>query len=110
LHSTVETNPGRDLFYKPRPTPALRAAAHSFLGRVYLDWSSWPLVNDIGPVAPPDSPPGTPDWTAVSFRDLRFMYDTAGMQGRNDPPLSGTVDIGGDGQVESMKLGSRVQR
>lgn len=109
LHATVATNPERDLFYKPQSTPALRAAADSHLGRVYLDWSSWPLVNDIGPIAPPDSAPGTPDWTAVSFRDLRFMYDTSMLRGRSDPPLSGRVDVDGNGRIMRMEMGGHVQ-
>jgi inner membrane protein len=109
LHSTLDTNPEQDLFYKPADTPATRAAKRSWLGEVYLDWSSWPLVADIGPVAPPDSAPGAPEWTAVSFRDLRFMYDTSIFQGRSNPPLSATVYVDSSGHTDRMQLGSRVQ-
>jgi inner membrane protein len=82
----------------------------SYLGRVYLDWSSWPLVNDIGPAVPPDAPPGAPSDTAINFRDLRFMYDTSLIQGHNNPPLSGMVYVGADQSIVSMELGGRVQR
>jgi inner membrane protein len=109
LHSTIATNPEQDLFYKPADTAATLAAKRSRLGEVYLDWSSWPLVADIGPAVPPDSVPGAPEWTAVSFRDLRFMYDTAVIQGRTNPPLSATVYVDASGRVERMQLGSRVQ-
>jgi inner membrane protein len=110
LRSTLDTNPEQDLFYKPADTPATLAAKRSRLGEVYLDWSTWPMVADIGPAAPPDSPPAVPEWTAVSFRDLRFLYDTSMIQGRTDPPLAGTVYVDAAGQIERMQLGSRVQR
>ena len=110
LKGTVETDPGRDLFYKPAATPATRAAKRSWLGEVYLDWSSWPVVADTGPTAAIDSAPGTPDWRAVSFRDLRFFYDTALLKGRSDPPLSGMVYVDAEGNVVRMEMDGRVQR
>jgi inner membrane protein len=82
----------------------------SYLGRVYLDWSSWPLVSDIGPAVPPDAPPGAPACTAISFRDLRFKYDTSLIQGRNHPPLSGMVYVDANQRVAEMELGGHVQR
>ena len=110
LRSTVATDPGHDLFYKPQSTPEIRAAMQSYLGRVYLDWSSWPLVSDIGPAVPPDAPPGAPACTAISFRDLRFKYDTSLIQGRNHPPLSGMVYVDANQRVAEMELGGHVQR
>jgi inner membrane protein len=110
FNSTVATDPGHDLFYKPQSTPAIRAAMQSYLGQVYLDWSSWPLVSDIGPAVPTDAPPGAPACTAISFRDLRFLYDTSLIQGRTNPPLSGMVYIDAGGGVARMELGGRVQR
>ena len=104
------SNPEQDLFYKPAETPATLVAKRSRLGQAYLDWSSWPLVTEIGPTAPIDAAPGTADWTAVSFRDLRFMYDTSLIQGRNNPPLSGTVYVDADHQVTRMDMGRRVQK
>jgi inner membrane protein len=117
LRGTVATDPAQDLFYKPAATPATLAAERSRLGEVYLDWSSWPLVADIGPVSasavlfpPGQEPADATHMTAVSFRDLRFMYDTSFFSGRSNPPLAGTVYVDGDGRVVRMMLGSRVQR
>jgi inner membrane protein len=105
LHSTIATDPEQDIFYKPPATPAMLAAEKSWLGEVYLDWSSWPLVAEIGPAAPIDEPPGAPDWTEVSFRDLRFMYDTSMIQGRNNPPLSATVYVDAHTRLRACNAG-----
>jgi inner membrane protein len=110
LRSTIETNPEQDIFYKPATTPAVLAAKRSRLGKAYLDWSSWPLVTDIGPGVPADAAPGAPEWTEVSFRDLRFMYDTTLLEGRRDPPLSAEVYVDASQHVVRMELGGRVQR
>jgi inner membrane protein len=109
-NGTLETAPERDLFYKPADTPATRAAKASWLGRVYLDWSSWPLVDDIGPTAAVGESAGAPDWTAVSFRDLRFMYDTALFRGRSHAPLSGMVYVDASGRVARMEMDGRLQK
>jgi inner membrane protein len=110
LRSTIVTDPEHDLFYKPAETIATQAAKQSRLGRVYLDWSAWPLVTDIGPVTPMDDPPGTPNWTAVRFSDLRFMYDTPMFSGRNLPPLSGTVYVDAQHRVAGMRWGNHDER
>ncbi len=110
LDSTLDTNPEHDLFYKPAASPAIDAARRSRLGEVYLDWSSWPLVANIGPTVPIDAPAGAPAWTAISFRDLRFMYDTSLLQGRHDPPLSAAVYIDSEGRVARMELGGHAQK
>jgi len=110
LHSTVDTDPEKDLLNKPLRTPALEAADRSWLGQVYLDWSSWPLVTDIGPVTPEGLPPGAPSWTGVSFRDLRFQYDTFLSNGSHQPPLSATVYVDSSGHVMRMQVGLSVQK
>jgi inner membrane protein len=111
---TVETDPGRDLFYKPQWTPAVRTARKSFLGRVYLDWSSWPVVADTGPTAPIDEDPRLPAWHAVVFRDLRFQYDSGWlmglMHGGSTPPLSATAYVDSTGRAVRMQMGEHVQR
>lgn len=106
---SVDTDPAKDIFFKPRATAATRAARKSRLGQVYLDWSSWPFVAEIGPVVPPDAAPGSEQAMGVRFIDLRFLYDTWLLEGRNSPPLSGTVYVGADGRVEEMELSGRVQ-
>jgi inner membrane protein len=110
LRSTVATDPEQDLFYKPPTTPATLAAKRSWLGEVYLDWSSWPVVTEMGPTAAIGAPPNTPDWTAVRFMDLRFLYDTSLMQGRSNLPLSGMVYVDENGRIARMELFGRVQR
>jgi inner membrane protein len=110
LHNLVSTDPEQDLINKPKHSAAVEAAERSWLGRVYLDWSSWPLVSDIGPATPDDAPPGAPAWTGVSFRDLRFQYDTFLSSGGNQPPpLSATVYVDASGHVVKMQFGKSVQ-
>ena len=91
-----------DLLYKPPTTLATLLAKRSWLGEVYLDWSSYPLVTDIGPDGD--------GLTEVTFRDLRFMYDTTFLKGREHPPLGGTVYLDEDRRVKEMELNGRVQR
>ena len=107
---TVVTDPAQDLFYKPASTPATRAAKESRLGEAYLNWSTWPLVTEIGPSVPSGAPDGVTNWTAVRFEDLRFVYDTSLIQGRNNPPISGTVYVDAAGHVEWMEMDGHVQR
>jgi inner membrane protein len=64
--------------YKPPVTAATEIARRTRLGQVYLDWSQWPIVRDLGPQAiPGNPPPNLPPprtWSAVEFSDLRFAY------------------------------------
>ena len=110
LSNTVDTNPEQDILYKPPTTLATLVAKRSWLGEVYLDWSSWPVVTDTGP--PTHVPGGSnPDGlTAVTFVDLRFMYDTSILEGRHNPPLSATVYINADRHVAEMDMGGRLQK
>jgi inner membrane protein len=110
LHGVVATDAAQDLFYKPATTLAIGTAERSPLGRVYLDWSSWPLVTEAGPIAAPYTPAGTPDWKAIGFLDLRFMYDTPLLQGRENPPLSAMVYLDAGGKVVRLELGGRTQK
>ena len=57
-------------FFKPEETDELKAAEASYLGRAYLDWSRFPLVE----VEKKD--PADPGYT-VRFRDLRFQSITS---------------------------------
>jgi inner membrane protein len=63
-----EIDPERDLRirYKPEETPITLAAKNSYLGRVYLDWAQYPLV-ETETLPPPES------GYIVDFQDLRFV-------------------------------------
>jgi inner membrane protein len=89
--ATIHTNSGTvdpprpsDTLYKPPTTLALLAAKRSFLGRVYLDWSMFPVLVQTPDTSDPNHP-----LTRVTFSDARFRYNTSLMQGRDHPPLSG---------------------
>jgi inner membrane protein len=111
----VESDPRQDALYKPAVTAATEAAKRRPLGQVYLDWGTWAVVRDVGPVAapginPPQLGPGRV-WTTVEFDDLRFDYPFFGA-GRTPgrQPLSGWVYIvdGRDDAGEAMN--GREQR
>jgi inner membrane protein len=104
-----------EVIYKPESTPAIEAAKRTRLGQVFLDWSSWPLVRDLGPapipgIDPPQLPPGR-TWTTVEFTDLRFGYGfLPGQRGRPPAGLSGWVYIV-DGREEAAEgMGSKEQK
>ncbi len=102
ITNTLTTNSQADTFYKPPTTLATLVAKRSWLGRIYLDWSPYPLVTDTGV---------TPDnLTAVTFRDLRFFNDTTFLNRRENPPLAGTVFINDDRRVDHMEMEGHIQR
>ena len=112
---TIESDPRRDVLYKPPSTAAAEAAKQTLLGQVYLDWGTWAVVRDIGPVAAPGlAPPqvaANRQWTTVEFTDLRWDYSYLGagrVTARN--PLAGWVYIvdGRDDAGEAMN--GREQR
>jgi inner membrane protein len=100
---TVATNEHSDMFYKPPTTLATLVAKRSWLGQIYLDWSKLPLVTqtDIDLIT---------GATTVTFRDLRFMYDSLFTHGREDPPLSGKVILNSDRRIIRMEMDGHVQR
>jgi len=113
---TIESDPHRDVLYRPESDAATEAAKRTKLGQVYLDWGSWAVVRDVGPVAiaPRDPPRLTPNrsWTAVEFSDLRFSYPFLGRArvSGSAPPLSGWVYIV-DGRDDGGEiLNGREQR
>ena len=94
----IDSDPQRDVLFKPTETPAVQAAKQTELGKVYLDWGRWAVVRDIGQetvagVEPPHLGPGR-TWTTVEFSDLRFDYAFRG-EGRSSGSavLSGYVYI-----------------
>jgi inner membrane protein len=114
-----------DSLFKPQDTPSVEAAKRTLLGRVYMDWSTWPVVRDDGPIAvprqpPPDFPSARP-WTTVEFSDLRFAYsylDTS-MAGSSNQQLDQMLTKAGlsgwvyilDGKEEAGQfMGGREQK
>jgi len=98
----VETTGQEDVFHKPAVTLAALAAKRSWLGRVYLEWSQFPLVADSGP--------DQDGISKVTFRDLRFMYDVSLIHGRESPPLMGEASVAQNRQVVRMEMDGRVQK
>jgi inner membrane protein len=112
----VETDPHEDLIDKPQATVATLLARRTWLGRVYLDWSSWPLVTDDGPALLPAGIAGDADEAVsngVTFRDLRFLYNAPTIDWRKNPPLGAEVYIDlarpQPDRVVAMTLGAKAQ-
>ncbi len=112
LSDQVQTDGLEDIVDKPPVTLATFAAKRSWLGRVYLDWSKWPLVVDRGTQAPNDLPSLPPGASAVSFEDLRFAYSpvSASSHPEQQPPLSGWVYVGAQREIEGMFMGKKEQK
>ncbi len=114
---SIDSDPLRDVTYKPTDTAAVEAAKQTELGKVYLDWGTWAVVRDVGPepipgpvpgLEPPNLPPGR-TWTTVEFSDLRFDYSFLATGGAipgsaDHAPLTGWVYIvdGHEGAGEVM--------
>lgn len=95
--------------YKPAVTPAVRAAKQSYAGRVYLDWSKFPVVTDVGAAPAPGAWLPKSGWHTVEFEDLRFDDVRSGMSaGRS--PLSAWVYVGPGGAIEAMFMDGREQK
>ena len=111
----VDTDSGQTI-YKPPVTMATLAAKRSYLGRIYLDWSSWPVVADLGSVVAPGSeaipnlPTPPPDWHTVQFRDLRFSSSGLIPGSSKSPPLSAWVYVGPGNEVEAMIMNRQEQK
>ncbi|HEX8711880.1 MAG TPA: metal-dependent hydrolase [Terracidiphilus sp.] len=112
---SVDSDPRLSILYKPAITPAVEAAKQTYLGRVYMDWSRWPVVRDMGqepvPGADPPQLPKGRTWTTVQFSDLRFHYSILGRRVASDrSPLTGWVYIV-DGQEDAGEvMGGREER
>lgn len=112
LNDQVTTDEDLNIIYKPPVTPAVAAAKQSLLGKVYLDWSTWPVTTDRGPVPAPgaDFSP-KPDWHTVEFRDLRFGYSPIAGTSRSqtNPVLSGWAYVGPGLEIEGMFMSGHEQ-
>lgn len=94
------------IFYKPAETPVTLAAKRSPIGRVYLDWARFPLL-ETETLSPPEGA-----GYSVLFRDLRFDY--LGLNFSNQPrrrsPLSAQIVLDRNLHVEVMKVGDREEK
>jgi inner membrane protein len=111
---SIDSDPLRDVLYKPADTVAVEAAKQTPLGRVYLDWGTWAVVREVGQEpAPGMEPPSLPPnrtWTTVEFTDLRFDYSflaTGG--GGGHAPLSGWVYIADGHEDAGEAMNGREQ-
>jgi len=105
---TMDFTP-QEIYFKGAVTPATQIAEASPLGRVYMDWSRAPLVDDLGLLA------NQQDVTlnglhAVRFRDLRFLYNTFAFQGQEKAPLSGTVYLDAQNKIVRTEMNGTRQR
>ena len=107
LAGTLSLPVPEDVFYKPRTTVAALAAKRSPLGEAYLDWSSYPLVNDT--TEPTQDPTDPHALSTVTFRDLRFLYDVPFLNGRSKAPLTATVTLDADRNVVRMEMNGRSE-
>jgi inner membrane protein len=111
----IDSDPRRDVLFKPSATAATEAAKRTPLGQAYLDWGTWAVVRDVGqePVAGMNAPELGPNrtWTTVEFSDLRFAYSYLGTgRATGRSPLGGWVYIV-DGHEEAGEArGGREQR
>jgi len=116
---SIDSDPLRDVMYKPADTVAVEVAKQTLLGRVYLDWGSWAVVREVGqepipgPVPglePPNLPPGR-TWTTVEFTDLRFDYSFLASRGTaGHAPLGGWVYIVDGHEDAGEAMDGREQR
>jgi inner membrane protein len=115
---SIDTDPHRDVLYKPADTPAVEAAKRTLLGRVYLDWGTWAVVRDLGPepipatvpgLDPPQLPPNR-QWTTVEFTDLRFAYSFMATRSPGKAPLAGWVYIVDNRDDAGEAMEGRIQR
>ena len=98
-----EIDPESDLKvrYKPEETPITLAAKNSYLGRVYLDWAQYPLV-ETETLSPPES------GYIVDFQDLRFVQlpSLFGRQGETRRALGAGVQLDKNLRVVGDVFGS----
>jgi inner membrane protein len=95
LAGEVDPQGTASIRYKPEETPVTLAAKKSRLGRVYLDWAQYPVVEA-------DRMPDGKNYK-VQFLDLRFV--TLGV--RRAPVLAGYVVLDPNLNVMDMYVGER---
>ena len=102
-----------DTLYKSAATLPTLVAKRSYLGRTYLDWSQYPVLNETPDTSDPNHP-----LTSVTFSDARFYYNVSFFHGRpqgtTPPLLSGTVLLDMQApesqRIIETRMGDRVQK
>jgi inner membrane protein len=94
----VDPEGNMQIHYKPEETPVTLAAKKTYLGRVYLSWAQYPLVESEE--AASDSVASARAAYIVRFRDLRY-----GGLGGNGRTLGATVSLTRDLQVVDEGMG-----
>jgi inner membrane protein len=82
--------------YKPEETPVTLAAKKSRLGRIYLDWAEYPLLEA-------ERLEGNQGYR-VQFQDLRFASAET-FSRRRGPPLAGNVELDPQLRIEDQFMG-----
>ena len=98
VDSSAGPNGPEQVVRKPAETEVTLAAKHSYLGRVYLDWAKYPVVN-VEQVA------DDPEYI-VHFVDLRYAYPDFNSRGT----LAASVDVNDKLQVVGQAFGKRRGR
>jgi inner membrane protein len=111
LTGEVDSSPIRDTLYKQQTTLAALNAKRSYLGQIYLDWSAYPYVEDIGPVpvagvAPPMLAAGQ-QWTTIRFRDLRYNYSD--LLGNRESPMTAYAYVLNSREMAAMILNGKEE-
>jgi inner membrane protein len=86
--------PGQATEPKPSRDAATLAAEESYLGRVYMDWSPMPFVDEL-----PAASGIANGQTVVTFRDPRFMGDVPLLHSGTHTPLTGSVVLNAQNKV-----------
>ncbi len=94
----AETDELANTRYKPVESAVIKAARESDLGRVYLDWAQYPLLE----VEPLD---GGRAGHLVRFYDLRYIYPD-----RETRPLAASLELDERMEVVAEGVGSRIKR
>ena len=100
LSGEIDSQGSMVVYYKPEETPVTLAAKKSRLGRVFLDWTQYPVVTT-------ERLPGDAGYQ-VQFVDLRFTSPDA-VRGQA-PPLAGYLTLDPHLNVLDMSLGRPLVR
>jgi inner membrane protein len=110
---TIEATEGT--YAKADPTPAIRAAEGSPLGRAYLDWSPMPILSAdssrgaLEQAMTRADEPTPPGGTVVTLRDPRFMGVLPWSLENGSSPLTGVVVLDHQNTVVLESIDGHVE-